>query len=179
MVGMYKNVWISVLLAKYTHCSLCNKQFRKREFNFSGSLQMVRVKMSPLTILLAEKKRKRRNEEKSADPFTFFSRPHTRAQFFFSFFSLLYITCMETTIEAKTLWYRASSDDAFFERVCSSFFCMCVYVLCAQAYVTPHFFLIFFLRASLTYHGQNKRKARPLSLFLLYSYIYTYATKVI
>jgi hypothetical protein len=169
MVGMYKNVWISVLLAKYTHCSLCNKQFRKREFNFSGSLQMVRVKMSPLTILLAEKRKKTKERgKKNADPFTF-SRSLTRAEFFFSFF-LSYITCMETTIEAKTLWYRASSDDAFLERVCSSvFFC---YVLKRTSLHT--LFSYFFLRASLTYHGQNKGKRDLfLALSLLFLHIYT------
>jgi hypothetical protein len=35
----------------------------EREFNFSGSLKMDIVKMSPLTLLMAEK-RERRNEEK-------------------------------------------------------------------------------------------------------------------
>ncbi len=74
---------------------------------------------------------------------------------------------METTRETKTSLYRASSDDAFRERVCSSFF-----LLCVQAYVTIHSFLVFFLRASLTQRGQNKGK-RDLFLSFSYSYIYT------
>jgi hypothetical protein len=113
-------------------------------------------------MLLAEK-RERRNEEK-ADPFTF-SRPLTRARFFFFFFPLIW-HCMETTREAKTPLYRASSDVAFLERVCSSFF---YYVLKRTSLHT--LFSYFFLRASLTQRGQNKGK-RDLFLPFILTYIY-------
>jgi len=80
---------------------------------------------------------------------------------------------METTREAKTPLYRESSDDAFLERVCSSFF----FVMCSSV---RHYTLFsrIFLRASLTQRGQNKGKRDlflPLSLILTY----IYATKVI
>jgi hypothetical protein len=163
MVVMCMNIWISVLLAKNTHCYYVINNL-EREFNFSESLKMDIVKMSPLTILLAEK-RERRNEEKKSWPF-YLLPPSYASSVFFLFFS--YIASMETTREAKTPLYRASSDDAFLERVCSSFF-----LLCAQAYVTTHSFLVFFF-ARVAYTARPKqRKARSLSLPLSYSYIYT------
>jgi hypothetical protein len=113
------NVWVYVLLEKYTHCHYVINNL-ERELNFSWSLKMNIVKMSLLTVLLAEK-RERRNEEKKADPFTF-SRPLTRARFF----SLLLSYCMHGNDERskKTSLYRASSDDAFLERECAPlFFC--------------------------------------------------------
>ena len=80
---------------------------------------------------------------------------------------------------AKTQSQRASSDDAFRQRARSSFF----FMLCAQAYVNIHFFLIFFYAPCLRRAAENKRKARPLSLshsyIYIYIYIYIYATKVI
>jgi hypothetical protein len=135
------NVWVYVLLEKYTHCHYVINNL-ERELNFSWSLKMNIVKMSLLTVLLAEK-RERRNEEKKADPFTF-SRPLTRARFF----SLLLSYCMHGNDERskKTSLYTASSDDAFLERECAPLF----FLLCAQAYATTHSFLVFFLRASPT-----------------------------
>ena len=98
---------------------LCNKQFRKREFNFSWSLQMDIVKMSLLNVLLAEK-RERRNEEKNADPFTF-PRLLTRAQFFSLFFPLILHTWKRRE-KQKHHYMRASSDDAFLQRLCAPLF---------------------------------------------------------
>ncbi len=166
MVGMCMNVWISVLLAKYTHCYYVINNL-EREFNYSGSLKMDIVKMSPLNMLLTEKRKGRTRKKK----LTLLPFPALLCELvFFFFFS--HIACMETTRETKTSLYRASSDDAFRERVCSSFF-----LLCVQAYVTIHSFLVFFF-ARVAYSTRPKqRKARSLSLFLLFLHIY--ATKVI
>jgi hypothetical protein len=75
---------------------------------------------------------------------------------------------METTREAKTPLYKESSDDAFLERVCSSFF-----LLCAQAYVTTHSFLVFFCARRLHSAAKTKESTISFSLSPLFLHIYT------
>lgn len=55
------------------------------------------------------------------------------------------------------------------------------FLLCAQAYVNTHFFLIYFFSMPIAYTARPKTKERAtsLSLSLFYSYIYICATKVI
>jgi hypothetical protein len=166
---MCMNVWVYVLLEKYTHCHYVINNL-ERELNFSWSLKMNIVKMSLLTVLLAEK-RERRNEEKKADPFTF-SRPLTRARFF----SLLLSYCMHGNDERskKTSLYRASSDDAFLERECAPLF----FVMCSSVRHYTLFSRIFFTRVAYIVRPKQ-RKARPLSLPLSLLYLHIHATKVI
>ncbi len=141
---------------------LRKKQYRKESSTSLKSLEMDIVKMSPLTALLAEEEKKG-TRKKKVDPYTFY-RAFVCVRFFFFFFSR--VACMETTREQKHNHRERRPMMHSANEHASRFF-----LLCAQAYVNAHFFLIFFFCA-LCLHGaaENKRNARPLS----YSYIYIY-----
>ena len=84
-MGIY--VWVCVLFEKYIqyHYVINNLE---RELNFSKSLKMDIVKMSLLTVLVAEKREWKKKWWKKADPFTFPSSSYARS-IFFLFFSLV------------------------------------------------------------------------------------------
>lgn len=92
-----------------------------------------------------------------------------------SFFSLFFsrIACMETTREAKTPLYRASSDDdVFLESMCSSFFCY------ALKRTSLHTLFSYFL-ACLAYTLRPKQKESATSFSFSLVFLHIYATKVI
>ncbi len=156
------NVWISVLLAKYTHCRYVINNL-EREFNFSESLKMDIVKMSPLTILL-EEKRERRNEEKKSWPFYLLPPSYASSVFFFSFSLILHAWKRR---EKQKHHYIKNRPMMHSSNECALlFFC---YVLKRTSLHT--LFSYFFARVAYTARPKQ-RKARSLSPSLPYSYIY-------
>jgi hypothetical protein len=123
------------------------------------------VKMSPLTALLAEEEKKKGTRKKKLTLLPSIARLCAFVFFFFS-----YNACMETTREQKHHHRERRAMMHSANERAPRFF-----LLCAQAYVNTHFFLIFFFAHCL--HGAAENKGtRDLSLSLILTYIY--ATKV-
>lgn len=142
------------------------------------------VKMSLLSALLPEEEdEERREEEKKREmrrekkrktltllPSTVFLCAFAFGFFFFfSFFSMLH-TWKQRERKQKHHHHRererarASYDDAFRQRAHYSVF-LCV--LCAQAYVNTHFFLIYIFFVPIAYMARSKTKERATSLYPL------------
>lgn len=81
---------------------------------------------------------------------------------------------METTIEAKTLRSRASSDDAFLERVCAYVLLSLFFVLCSSVHTSLHTLFSYFFARFACIARPKQRKARPPSPSLSCIYIYMY-----
>ena len=144
------------------------------------------VKMSLLSALLPEEEdEERREEEKKREmrrekkrktltllPSTVFLCAFAFGFFFFfSFFSMLHTWKQRERKqkhhhhrERERARARASYDDAFRQRAHYSVF-LCV--LCAQAYVNTHFFLIYIFFVPIAYMARSKTKERATSLYPL------------